>query len=108
MLVSYFEIDIWVMGIVSLLPWYLINKTTHKRKDKSIAMHIIWRRQKKVQPNYIDSDYTKMVFTDECDFKGGKQACRRLCTDEEKYIISTVKPKWKVNAWVPFGLIEKE
>ena len=47
--------------------------------------------------NYIDSDYTKMIFTDECVFKGVKQRWRKWCSDEEKYKISAMKPKWKVN-----------
>ena len=49
--------------------------------------------------NYIDSDYTKMIFTDECVFKGGKQRWRKWCSNEEKYKISAMKPKWKVNVW---------
>ena len=48
-----------------------------------------------------------MIFTDECVFKGGKQRSRKWCSGQEKYIISTMKPKCKVNIWVEFHLMEK-
>ena len=31
------------------------------------------KARKEFWQNYIDSDYSKMIFTDECVFKGGKQ-----------------------------------
>ena len=53
--------------------------------------------QKKVRKefcqNYIDSDYFKMIFTDECVFKGGKQRSRKWCSDQENYKVSSMKPK---------------
>ena len=50
--------------------------------------------------HYIDSDYTKMIQTDECIFKGDKQICRKWCPVEEKYKISAMKTTQKLNVWV--------
>ena len=43
--------------------------------------------------NYIDSGYSKMIFTDECVFKGGNQRSRKWCSDQESYKVSSMKPK---------------
>ena len=57
------------------------------------------KARKEFCQNYIDSDYSKMIFTDECVFKGGKQRSRKWCSDQESYKVSSMKPKWKVNVW---------
>ena len=38
-------------------------------------------------------DYSKMIFTDESVFKGGKQRSRKWCSDQEGYEVSSVKTK---------------
>ena len=55
--------------------------------------------RKKFCQNYINFDYSKMVFTDECVFKGGKQISRKWCSDQESYKVLSMKSKWKVNVW---------
>ena len=57
------------------------------------------KQERKFCQNYIDSDYSKMIFTDECVFKGGKQRSRKWCSDQESNKVSSMKPKWKVNVW---------
>ena len=52
--------------------------------------------RKELYQNYIDSDYSKMIFTDECIFKGGKQRSRKLYSDQVSYKVSSMKPKLKV------------
>ena len=49
--------------------------------------------------NYIDSDYSKMKFTDECVFKAEKQRSRKWCSDQENYKVLSMRLKWKVNVW---------
>ena len=77
------------------------RKYTYRKPN--IESMLLNSAQKKVREDfcqkYLDSDYTKMIFTDECVFKGGKQRCRKWCSSQEKYIISTMKPKCKVNVW---------
>ena len=80
-----------------------LNAKKHTYRKPNIESMLLNTNQKKKRiefsQNYIDSDYTKMIFTDECVFKGGKQRWRKWCSDEEKYKISAMKPKWKVNVW---------
>ena len=57
------------------------------------------KTRKEFCQNYIDSDYSKMIFIDECVFKGGKQRSQKWWSDEENYRISSIKPKCKVNVW---------
>ena len=57
------------------------------------------KARKEFFQNYIDSDYSKMIFTDECVFKGVKQRNRKLCSDQVSYKVSSMKLKWKVNVW---------
>ena len=75
------------------------KKYTYRKPN--IESMLLDTNQKKARiefsQNYIDSDYTKMIFTDECVFKDDKQRWRKWCSDEEKYKISALKPKWKVN-----------
>ena len=80
-----------------------LNAKKYTYSKPNIESMLLNTNQKKTRiefsQNYIDSDYTKMIFTDECVFKGGKQRWRKWCSDEEKYKISAMKPKWKVNVW---------
>ena len=80
-----------------------LNAKKYTYRKPNIESMLLNTNQKKTRiefsQNYIDSDYTKMIFTDECVFKGGKQRWRKWCSDEEKYKISAMKPKWKVNVW---------
>ena len=55
--------------------------------------------RKKFRQNYINSDYSKIIFTDECVFYGGKQRSRKLCFDQESYKVSFTMQEWKVNIW---------
>ena len=57
------------------------------------------KTRKEFCQNYIDSDYSKIIFIDECVFKGGKQRSRKWWSDEENYRISSIKLKCKVNEW---------
>ena len=43
------------------------------------------KARKEFCQNFIDSNYSKMIFTDECVFKGGKQRSRKWCSDQESY-----------------------
>ena len=78
-----------------------IRKYAYKKPN--IETMILNAAQKKTRKefcqNYIDSDYSKMIFIDECVFKGGKQRSRKWWSDEENYRISAIKPKCKVNVW---------
>ena len=78
-----------------------IRKYAYKKSN--IETIILNTAQKKTRKefcqNYIDSDYSKMIFIDECVFKGGKQSSRKWWSDEENYRISSIKPKCKVNVW---------
>ena len=80
-----------------------LNDKKYTYRKPYIESMLLNTNQKKARiefsQNYIDHDYTKMIFTDECVFKGGKQRWRKWCSDEEKYKISAMKPKWKVNVW---------
>ena len=78
-----------------------LNAKKYTYRKPNIESMLLNKNQKKARiefsQNYIDSDYTKMIFTEECVFKGGKRRWRKWCSDEEKYKISAMKPKWKVN-----------
>ena len=80
-----------------------LNAKKYTYRKPNIESMLLNTNQKKTRiefsQNYIDSDHTKMIFTDECVLKGGKQRWRKWCSDEEKYKISAMKPKWKVNVW---------
>ena len=57
------------------------------------------KARKELCQNYIDLDYSKMIFTDKCVLKGGKQRSKKWCSDQESNKVSSMKPKWKVNVW---------
>ena len=48
---------------------------------------------------YLEEDLSKYIFTDEVVFKGGKMRIRKWTPESEKYVISAMKPRCKVNAW---------
>ena len=48
---------------------------------------------------YLEEDWSKYIFTDEVVFKGEKIRSRKWTPESEKYVISLMKPKCKVNAW---------
>ena len=48
---------------------------------------------------YLEKDSSKYIFTDEVVFKGGKMRSRKWTPESEKYVISAMKPKCKVNTW---------
>ena len=78
-----------------------IRKYAYKKPN--IETMILNADQKKMRKefcqNYIDSDYSKIIFIDECVFNGGKQRSQNWWSDEENYRISSIKPKCKVNVW---------
>ena len=77
-----------------------LNAKKYTYRKPNIESMLLNTNQKKARiefsQNYIDSDYTKMIFTDECVFKGGKQRWRKWCSNEEKYKIKqwNLSEKW--------------
>ena len=58
------------------------------------------KARKEFCQNYIELDYSKIILTDECVFKCVKQRSRKWWSDQESSKVSSMKPKWKVNARV--------
>ena len=64
-----------------------LKSRKYNNKKPNVETMLLNDVQKKARKefcqNYIDSDYSKMIFTDECVFKGGKQRSRKWCSDQE-------------------------
>ena len=65
------------------------------------------KTMKEFWQNYIDSDYSKVIFIDKCAFKGGKQRSRKWWSDKVNYKILSIKLKYKINVWDGICLIAK-
>ena len=57
------------------------------------------KARKLFREKYLEEVWSKYIFTDEVVFKGGKIRSRKWTPESEKYVISAMKPKCKVNAW---------
>ena len=57
---------------------------------------------------YLEEDRSKHTFTDEDVFKRGKMRSRKWTPESEKYVISAMKPKCKVNAWGDINIDGKD
>ena len=58
------------------------------------------KARKEFCQNYIDSDYSKMIFTDKCVFKGEKQGSRNGVM-----IKKAIKDhQWRRNDWQMYGM----
>ena len=78
-----------------------MRKYTYKKPN--IATMILTSNQMKARKlfweKYLEVEWSKYKFTDEVVFKGGKMRSRKWTPESEKYVISAMKPKCKVNAW---------
>ena len=78
-----------------------MRKYTYKKPN--IATMILTSNQMKAKKlfweKYLEEDWLKYIFTDEVVFKGEKMRNRKWTPESEKYVISAMKPKCKVNAW---------
>ena len=78
-----------------------MRKYTYKKSN--IATMILTSNQMKARKlfweKYLEEEWSKYKFTDEVVFKGGKMRSRKWTPESEKYVISAMKPKCKVNAW---------
>ena len=83
-----------------------MRKYTYKKPN--IATMILKSNQMKERKlfweKYLEEDWSKYIFTDEVVFKGGKMRSWKWTPESEKYVISAIKPKCKVNAWGGIGI----
>ena len=77
-----------------------MRKYTYKKSN--IATMILASNQMKARKlfweKYLMEDWSKYIYWWSC-FKGGKMRSIKWTTESEKYVISAMKPKCKVNAW---------